>query len=1083
MHHLYAQDTTVSVNMSDRPLYEVLEAIEKQTPFSFVYDANVVDVGFTVSVQVSGKHVFDLLNGLFEASDIAYTVIHNKIILSRKESLGLFRQEVKRVTGIVTDQANEPVAGANIRIKGTTKGTVTGQDGRFRLNLSSDSVLVISFLGYHTQEVVYRGEPSLHITLTEDAHSLEEIVVTALGIKKRELSLPYATQTIEGAELTRSKDLNLMNALAGKAAGIYINRNASGPGGSVRTLIRGGRSVSSDNQPLYVIDGFPILNESNEQPFTIIGGVANAGNRDGGDGISNLNPDDIESLHILKGGAAAALYGWQAANGVILITTKSGVRGKMDIRFSSDLTIDQATLLPAFQNRFGRADDSTGSWGEAAEMPAYDHAGDFFRTGIRAVQSLSVSSGNDRLQNYFSYANTSATGITGHHRFSKHNLTFHETAALFDNRLTLGGRVSLMMQSTPDRPVSGGFYMNPLPGLYTFPRGVDLSLYKQSFEVFDTERNMPVQNWYTPITDYDQNPYWLVNRIQSTDKRTRTMTSLTARGRITGWLTIQGKGNMDDVQDLFRQKIYASTSPGIAGMNGRYIDYSYRQTLLYGDLMATATAHGDHVQFNATVGGSIWDDRVNALRLDSKTASLYYPNVFTVANIVMSTSAYIDEAIDRRRHVQSLFATAQWGYRECVYVDVTARNDWSSTLALTKSVDKGFFYPSAGWAWVVHKTLRLPGWVSYGKLRGSFSKVGNGLPVGDSDFMAHIGAGGAFLPKDRAPYADLKPEMTTSFEAGMEWKLFNHRLSIDVTFYQTNTRNQLFVLPSSAGALYKYYLVNAGDIRNRGLEMMLGANPVLTKGFTWKTFINFSGNRNRVVALHDDLPAFVYGEEGLSSSYAMRLVKGGSFGDIYGKAFDRDGQGSIRYGKDGMPLARGEGNTVKVGNSNPRFLLGWSHALTCRLFSLYFLVDGRFGGEVLSQTEAMLDQAGVSRRTGEARMNGYVDLEGVRITDVRAFFEQTGGRNGVTEYYMYDATNIRLREISLGYTFPAGWMKGAGFLKEIQLSMTARNLFFFYNGAPYDPDVVLSTGNNNQGIDIFGMPATRSLGFKIQLVL
>ncbi|MDR1880607.1 MAG: SusC/RagA family TonB-linked outer membrane protein [Tannerellaceae bacterium] len=1083
MNHVSAQDMTVSLDMTARPAYEVLEAIEKQTPFSFVYDANVVDVGFTVSLHVSGKHLFDLLNSLFETADIAYTVINDKIILNRKASTGLLGGGVKRVDGTVTDQAGEPVAGANIRIKGTAEGTVTARDGTFRLTLPPDAVLVVSFLGYQTEEAAYRGEAALHITLAEDTHHLEEVVVTALGIRKREASLPYTTQTIEGVELTRSKDANLMNTLAGKAAGIQINRNSSGLGGSARTLIRGGRSVSSDNQPLYVIDGLPMLNESNEQAFTIIGGVANAGNRDGGDGISNLNPDDIESLHILKGAAAAALYGWQAANGVILITTKGGLRGKREVRFSSDLTIDQATLLPAFQNGFGRSDDSTGSWGDAAGMPAYDHAGEFFRTGVRAVQSLTVSTGNERLQNYFSYANTSARGIVGQHRLSRHNLTFHQTASLVDNRLTLDGRVSLVMQSTPDRPTSGGFYMNPLPGLYTFPRGTDLSPYKQAFEVFDAERNMPVQNWYTPITDYDQNPYWLANRTQSADKRRRTMTSLAAHGRITRWLTVDGKGSVDDVHDAFRQKIYASTSPGIAGMNGRYIDYTYRQTLLYGDLMATATVEGEAFRFTATAGGSIWDDRTDLLRLDSQTASLYYPNVFTVANIVMSTSAYIDEAIDRRRQVQSFFATAQLGYGERLYVDITARNDWSSTLAFTKSVDRGFFYPSAGVAWVVHKTLRLPGWVSYGKLRGSFSKVGNGLPVGDSNFLAHIGAGGAFLPKDRAPYAGLKPEMTTSFEAGTEWKFFNHRLSIDVTLYQTNTRNQLFLLPSSAGAAYKYYFVNAGDIRNRGLEVMLGANPVLTKGFTWKTFANLSLNRNRVMALHPDLPAFVYGQEGFSSSYTMRLVKGGSFGDIYGKAFDRDDEGKIRYGNDGMPLTRGEGNTVKVGNSAPRFLLGWSHALACRRFSLYFLLDGHFGGEVLSQTEAMLDQAGVSRRTGEARMKGYVDLEGERITDVKGFFEQVGGRNGVTEYYMYDATNIRLRELSLGYAFPAEWTKGVRFVKELQLSVTARNLFFLYNGAPYDPDAVLSTGNDNQGVDVFGMPATRSIGLKVNLVL
>ena len=314
--------------------------------------------------------------------------------------------------------------------------------------------------------------------------------------------------------------------------------------------------------------------------------------------------------------------------------------------------------------------------------------------------------------------------------------------------------------------------------------------------------------------------------------------------------------------------------------------------------------------------------------------------------------------------------------------------------------------------------------------------------------------------------------MSSSFEIGTEWKFFDYRMDVDLTFYKTNTKNQLFSLPSSAGAAYKYYFVNAGNIQNMGVELTFGAVPILTNQFKWNTTLNFSRNKNEVKKLHDDLASFIQGDEGFSSSYTMRLVEGGSFGDIYGKAFERDKYGAIVYGRDGLPQEIGSGNTAKVGNCNPAFLLGWGNSFTYKDFSFYFLIDGHFGGDVLAQTQAVLDQTGVSKVSGEARTMGYVDLEGHHIYNIKGFYEQVGGRNGVTEYYMYDATNIRLRELSLGYTLPKRLLGRKQFVKKAELSFVARNLFFIYKKAPFDPDAVLSASNSNQGIDIFGIPTS-----------
>lgn len=1083
--HLDAQqnrpDASIHVPVSSH-MADALEEIERQTNYSFLYDARVIDLSAPLTSPLEGRTVFEILNRLFKDTEIAYTIVNEQIILSKKEEIIRMRQQsMWKVTGVVTDQNGDPAAFVNVVRKGTTYGTITDLNGRFALDLPDKAILVFSYVGFVTQEIKYEGQASVNVRLTEDTKRLGEVVVTALGIEKKEYSLPYATQFIAGDELIRAKDLNLMNTLSGKLAGVQINRISSGVGSSARVVIRGSRSMSGNNQPLYVIDGVPMLNVSSEQALTTIGGNADAGNRDAGDGISNLNPDDIESMNVLKGGSAAALYGGQAANGVILIKTKKGLAGLRKINFSSSFTVDQAICLPEFQNAYGWVEGSANSWGERASLPAYDHVGDFFRNGITAVNSLSISSGSHSVQSYFSYANTTARGIVDKNQMSKHNFNLRETTSFLDGRWTLGGNVNLVLQTVHGKPAVGGFYMNPLQGLYTFPRGLDMAPYKDNFEVYGEERNMSVQHWYTAISDFEQNPYWLVNRVESEDKRARVIASASTTFKLNEWISFQGRGSIDYINDKFQQKIYATTSAGIAGENGRYIYATDQYSLVYGDLMAMFTKNWDAFSLNAVLGTSIMDTRMSSLRLDSKTSSLYYPNVFTIANMKMSSSAYIDEADDARRQVQSVFAMAQLGYKDRLYLDVTARNDWSSTLAFTKNKSSGFFYPSVGLSWVIPTAHVMPEQISFAKVRGSWSKVGNDIPLFVSNGAGHISAGGIPKPNDTAPFGELKPEVSISYELGTEWKFFHSRLDLDLTFYKTNTKNQLFTLPSSAGAMYKYYYVNAGDIQNMGVELSLGGVPILTNHFKWRTTVNFSRNKNKVKKLHDDLSSFVQGDEGFSSSYTMRLVEGGSFGDIYGKAFERDQYGAIVYGKEGLPQAVGTGNTVKVGNCNPDFLLSFGNSLSYKDFTFYFLIDGHFGGDVLSQTQAVLDQAGVSRVSGDSRSKGYVEVEGRHIYNVQSFYEQAGGRSGLTEFYMYNATNVRLREISLLYKLPGRWFAGDKFIKEATCSLIARNLFFLYKEAPFDPDAVLSSENRNQGIDIFGIPATRSMGFTIKL--
>lgn len=1084
----YSQNAKVSIPNSQLRVGQVLSKIESQTEYLFVYNKKSVDVRRTVDVNANNKSVADLLDEVFAGTNIKYVMEGKNIILTEKgesvASVAGVQQDKNTVKGIVTDTKGEPIIGANVLEKGTTNGVITNIDGEFTLNAPAEATLVISFIGYEPVTVVLNGQTSLKIQMKEEALALETVVVTAMGIQKKASSLTYSTQQVNGNELTRAKDPNMINALAGKTAGVQINKSAAGLGGSAKVSIRGSRSAfeGGNNQPLYVIDGVPMLNTSTESTSTVMGGENDGVNRDAGDGISNLNPDDIESLSILKGASAAALYGSQAANGVILITTKKGKAGMQRVTFSSNLTVDHAISLPEFQNSYGPS--GTDSWGDRKPLTDYDNVGKFFGNGVTAINSISLQSGNEKMQTYFSYANTTAKGIIDSNKLQKHNITFRETASFFNDRLKLDGNATLMTQKIKNSTASGGLYLNPLVDLYSFPRGMDMSEYANKYEVGDPLRNnMPVQNWYTKVTEWTQNPYWIKNRVTNNNRRYRALVSLSASLKVNEWLTLQARGNVDYASDKFNQNMYASTAPNITGTykgksNGRYVWSESEQFQTYADLMAMFNKTWNKFSLNAAIGTSYNKTKVNSLMLDSKIASLYKPNLFTVANIVMGSNASIDQTIDQKRTIQSIFGTAQFGYDEALYLDITARNDWSSTLAHTESMNSGFFYPSVGLSWIMSNSFELPRWISFSKIRGSWAQVGNDLPIGITNLVDIIKAGGILQTADAYNKGDLKPEISNSIEFGTEWRFFNNRLGIDFTWYQTDTKNQLLKMPTAAGDKYAYRYINAGKIRNKGIELTVDGTPLMNDNFRWKTAVNFSTNSNKVISLHPDYTSFTYGDPGLSMAYLMRIKEGGSLGDIYGNAFKRK-NGKIECNEDGSPVVK-TGNNDYLGNANPDFLLGWSNTFTYKGFSLYFLIDLRAGGDVMSLTQAILDKAGVTSATAAARDRKYVEFEGVRFNDVAGFYKSVGDRNGISEYYMYDATNIRLRELSLGYSFPQSILEKTKVFKGIDLSLVARNLFFFYKDAPFDPDATLSVGNTLQGVDVFGMPSTRNIGFNIK---
>ncbi len=996
-------------------------------------------------------------------------------------SASLLHAQSNQVKGTVVDaKTKAPLVGATIKVLGTSTASSTDSKGSFQINVDDKNrILNISTIGYENKTVTLGpGETTVTVSLDEQTQQLESVVVTALGISRAQKSLTYSTQQVNGDELNKVKSTNLANNLNGKVAGVNIASSSSGPGGSAKVILRGNKSASGNNQVLYVVDGVPINNQTlATQPGNIFGG-----DRDGGDPIALINPEDIENISVLKGASAAALYGSQAANGVILITTKSGKQGRTTINFSSSAQIEQAVSTPKFQSQYGQGENgknsttSLSSWGAETDGKNYDNVGEFLRTGSNFTNSLTLSGGNEKNQTYFSYANTFAKGVLPENNLTRHNFNLKESAKFFDDKLTVEGSANYITQKLDNAP-SSGFYFNPLVGLYLLPRNLNIADYKQ-FETYNSSRNLYDQNWYT-LSDgitYQQNPWWIVNRNQTQSTRNRLLLNGSAKYQIAPWISVQARGSVDRTSEVWDRKVYAGTPTPLGKPNGRYDYTNTTITQQYGDLIANMNFHvNDKFQITGLVGTSITDWKTEGVNYTSGPAGLEYPNQFIIQN---STTPDPSALSNNRRQLQSIFASTNLSYDQWLYLDLTARNDWSSTLAFTGS--KSFFYPSVGLGVVLNDKLHLPEFVNMAKVRSSYAIVGNDLPPYTTLLTNTLGSYSVITLNDIAFLKTLKPEKTHSLEIGTEWRMWNNRLNVDVTYYKTNTKNQFFKIAANQASLYNQFAINAGDIQNQGVEALVSLDAIKNDHFTWNTSINFTYNKNKIIKLDDRVNEFALTDAGNFGNYASKFQVGGSFGDIYGKDFTKDEQGRIVVDDKGAPQLNSE--YVKLGNSNPIWQMGWNNTFNYKNFNLSFLVDGKFDYQVMSLTQAVLDGNGVSKASGDARANGGVAINGVTTTgtpvtkiDAERWYSSTGTISPASSQYIYDGTVVRLRELTFGYDFN---IKDS-FFKKLRVNAVGRNLFYISKKAPFDPEVTMSTGNSLSGIDIFMMPATRNYGLTL----
>ena len=1013
---------------------------------------------------------------------ICFALMTSFCLIAPATALRSYAQEGGGSTleGLIKDDSG-PLLGATVIVKNTTRGTTTDMDGKFRLEgLQPGDVLQVTYVGYDPYEVTYTGQTTLDILMTTTANQLNAVVVTAMGIERQSKTLSYAAETVGGDDVADIKSVNMINALQGKAAGLQITPNSTGAGGSSKILFRGNKSINGSNQPLVVVDGVPLMmNITSEQVDSNWGAQ-----RDGGDAMSTINPDDIASISLLKGASAAALYGAVAANGAIMITTKSAMAGRLAVNVSSNTTIDTPLSLPEFQNTYGA--NGQYSWGDKLASKAPDYAEKFFRTGWTTNNSISINGGAEDLRAYFSYGNVTSGGITPENDYSQHTLNAKVGFDLFNDHIKVDFNAKYVNQHISNQP-AGGFVFNPLVGTYTFPRGGDWNGYKSNFETYNGELNANVQNWVTTTDETNSNPYWLLNRERPVVERNRYEFGGSIKYQIIDGLSLTGRMRYERADEHYVRNHYAS-SYGNKYTYGKMNDNRYFSEQLYADLLAQYNHTWDDFSLNATLGTSMMQTRSNNVSLlyeQSKfvapgNGGAYYPNIFNPSNFYMNGTTM---GLERKR-LNSVFGAVTFGFKEALFLDVTARNDWSSALAYTDGYS--FFYPSVGASLLLNRFVDMGRNIDLFKFRGSYSIVGNDVPVYKTNPRYTYGDQGAINPPESVPFRTLKPEKTHSFEVGFDGEFFQHRLHVNATYYKTNTKNQYFevTLPWESG--YKSQFVNAGNVQNQGFELTADWFQDFGNEFTWSTDLNLSYNDNKIIELFDGI------QDGVTVSNLggakVILYEGGQYGDLYVRTLKRDESGKLvtetPEGADyQIPVNGGEQNSdlKYMGNMNSKWNMGWNNTFRYKDLTLSMLIDFRIGGKVVSMTEATLDGYGVSERTGRARDRGYVMREGIKFSNVKAYYDVVGATSFNSVYnvedYVYDATNVRMREISLGYTFRNLF----GQSKNLTLAFIARNLFFFYKDAPMDPDVSMGTGNGLQGFDVFNLPTTRSFGLNVKL--
>ena len=1020
-------------------------------------------------------------------------------------SVNLGFSQTTLVKGKISEASGEPLYGVSVKVKGSNQGATSNDKGDYAIDVKQGTTLVFSYVGFKSQEIVVSSNSTVNVSLVEDASSLSEVVVTALGITKDQKVLSYATQQINTKTFSQAKDLNVANSLSGRVVGLDIVRSSSGIGGSTRIVLRGDRSISGNNQALIVVDGVP-FNNSNGSSGNIFGG------RDGGDGISSINPDDIESMNILRGASATALYGSSAANGAILINTKKGVTQKgYGVTINSSFQAEQALNLRKFQNEYGQGSGgvysklSENSWGpklDGRQVEAWQNSAvgapatysfspqpntynDFYKTGSQISNSVSFSGGSDKMQTYFSYTNVGASGLVDNNKLQRNILNLRISNKISD-KISIDSKLTYLAENIDNRGTLGEVYQNVNRHVARMPRNISLEA-AQQFEYTDAQgRNK--QSFWNPGSNGGQNPYWIKNRTTSTDTRDRITGFSALTYQVTKAFSVIARGSLDKYVDKFEGKLFTDTYT--IAQNGDYRTAWSENSSVNFDLLGLYKQRiNENLSVDALVGGNF--QNFSTLFQNSNTGGLNRDNLFITTN----ARAPQNNRGNVQSQKQGVFATADVTFKDALTVSFSARNDWSSTLP---SQNRSYFYPSAGFSAILSNLFEMPSSVSFAKLRGTYAVTGNdALPfLINQTYTFQAGGDNGFITRDGLkPFQDLKPEITNSIEFGVEVKLLKNRLGIDLGYYSSDSKNQLFrvSIPPASGWSQEY--VNAGLVRNSGIELTMNFNPINMGDFRWDVDLNYAKNVNKLVELTPDLKSYDI-PNGNDFMNSVRAIEGRPLGEVFSRGYQRNATGQILVSETGVPRIT-SGYTVYLGNTRPDWIGGLNNRFTYKNLSLSFLISARMGGVVTSFTNAVLYGDGVTEETLAGRdsfiFDGIVETAKDKpaatagqpnkvAINAEKFWTVVGGRNTPAgEVFTYSASTIRLRELTLGYSLPAGLIKNSPF-QSATLSLVGRNLFFIMNNAKgFDPEMTAGSQNTSVGLEGFSTPPTRTIGLNLNL--
>ncbi|NOW93550.1 SusC/RagA family TonB-linked outer membrane protein [Mucilaginibacter sp. SG564] len=1079
------------------PVKNVLKRINKAIKLSFVFSNEIV-TDQTVTIDVKNEKLSLVLSKIFDPLGMDYQLSGNMILIEKKHTSAIPVMQktlALQVTGKVTDNSGS-LPGVTVRIKGASIATSTGTDGKYSINVpDGNTVLVFSSIGYLTQEIAVGNRKTIDVRLQEESSKLNEVIVTALGISRQRKALAYSVTEVKGDEFTQARENNVANALTGKVAGVNATGLSTGPGGSSRVIIRGNGSLSGGNQPLYVINGMPLENSVPGGSATTNG---SAGNVDRGDGIAGINPDDIESISVLKGGTAAALYGARAANGVILITTKKGRAQKgIGVDYNSSYTMETPAVFPDWQYEYGQGDNGvkpttqgeaiqTGrrSFGAKIDGSPYvaadglthpysaqkNNIKNFYQTGSTFTNTLAFTGGTEAINYRFSASDLNSKSVLPNTDYNRKtgNLSINSKLG---KRINLEALAQYNVENAHNRTTAGDALGNPNWTPYMIANTADIRWLKPGY---DANGNEIAWN----DASIASNSYFVVNKFKENDIKNRFIGQAGLTYEIVKNLSLKGVVSRDFYYYNYKYILPTGT---LYVPNGQYselkVDASETNGLL--TLNYNGKLNKDFA-LTAFVGGNQQRSVYNESNITGSNYIIPYFYSSTNLSTISTTPT------NNKTAINSLMGSADIAYKNFAYLTVTGRQDWFSTLS---PKNNSLFYPSFGGSFVLSEAFKLPQVISYAKIRASYAQVGGGAP---SPYQ--INQAFTMVPSSGQPIqnvssttisnANLRPYTSTTTEAGIEAKLFNSRLSFDVTLYDRKTTNDIVSTAISGTTGYNNVVLNVGELSNKGIELLLSGTPVKTGSFSWNTSYNFAYNKNEVVRLAAGLDQIQMASSVNGWAYINNIV-GQSYGSIVGTRILKNANGQTVFNATtGLPVATG---LQTLGKGVAPITMGWSNDFRYKRFSLNVLVDGKFGNKIFSLMEVYGTRLGLMKTTLPGRENGLqlsgVDQAGnpysrtVPISNLRSYYDNY---KSYSELFLHDGGFVKLRQVIFSYNIPADWLKAVN-VQNASVSFVARNLLTIYKQTDnFDPESSFTNGSS-QGFESFGLPRTRSYGLNLMV--